>query len=102
MSYNFNEAKEHIVNSYGRLDLILTHGKGVYLYDQDENKYLDFTSGIGVSSLGYVHEKWVEATSNQLNTIAHTSNIFHTEPSLKLAKEKDENILKKAQYHYNN
>lgn len=87
MSYDFNEAKEHVVNSYGRLDLILTHGEGVYLYDQDENKYLDFTSGIGVSSLGYGHEKWVRATSNQLKTLAHTSNIFHTEPSLKLAKE---------------
>lgn len=87
MSYDFNEAKEHVVNSYGRLDLIITHGEGVYLYDQDENKYLDFTSGIGVSSLGYGHEKWVKATSKQLKTIAHTSNIFHTEPSLKLAKE---------------
>ncbi|EKQ56530.1 MULTISPECIES: aspartate aminotransferase family protein [unclassified Clostridium] len=87
MSYDFNEAKEHVVNSYGRLDLILTHGEGVYLYDQDENKYLDFTSGIGVSSLGYGHEKWVKATSKQLKTIAHASNIFHTEPSLKLAKE---------------
>lgn len=87
MSYDFNEAKEHVVNSYGRLDLIITHGEGVYLYDQDENKYLDFTSGIGVSSLGYGHEKWVKATSKQLKTIAHASNIFHTEPSLKLAKE---------------
>lgn len=87
MSYDFNEAKEHVVNSYGRLDLIITHGEGIYLYDQAENKYLDFTSGIGVSSLGYGHEKWVKATSKQLKTIAHTSNIFHTEPSLKLAKE---------------
>lgn len=87
MSFDFNEAKDHVVNSYGRLDLIITHGEGVYLYDQDENKYLDFTSGIGVSSLGYGHEKWVKATSKQLKTIAHASNIFHTEPGLKLAKE---------------
>ena len=56
MSYDFNEAKEHIVNSYGRLEPVITHGEGVYLYDADENKYLDFTSGIGVSSLGYNHE----------------------------------------------
>jgi acetylornithine/N-succinyldiaminopimelate aminotransferase len=87
MSFDFNEAKDHVVNSYGRLDLTITHGEGVYLYDQDENKYLDFTSGIGVSSLGYGHEKWVKATSSQLNTLAHASNIFHTEPGLKLAKE---------------
>lgn len=87
MSYDYNEAKEHIVNSYGRLGLVLTHGEGVYLYDQDENKYLDFTSGIGVSSLGYGHEKWVKATSKQLKTLAHASNIFYTESSIKLAKE---------------
>ena len=87
MSYDFNEAKEHVVNSYGHRDLTLTHGAGVYLYDQNENKYLDFTSGIGVSSLGYGHEKWVEATTNQIKTLAHVSNIFYTESSLKLAKE---------------
>lgn len=87
MSFDFNEAKEHIVNSYGRLEPVITHGEGVYLYDSDENKYLDFTSGIGVSSLGYGHEKWVKATTKQLKTIAHTSNIFYTEPSVKLAKE---------------
>lgn len=87
MSYDFNEAKEHIVNSYGRLDPVITHGEGVYLYDTNENKYLDFTSGIGVSSLGYGHEKWVKATSKQLKTLAHASNIFYTEPSVKLAKE---------------
>lgn len=87
MSYDFNEAKEHIVNSYGRLEPVISHGDGVYLYDKDENKYLDFTSGIGVSSLGYGHENWVKATTKQLKTIAHTSNIFYTEPSVKLAKE---------------
>lgn len=87
MSYDFNEAKGHIVNSYGRLDPVITRGEGVYLYDTDGNEYLDFTSGIGVSSLGYGHEKWIKATSKQLKTIAHTSNIFYTEPSAKLAKE---------------
>jgi acetylornithine/N-succinyldiaminopimelate aminotransferase len=87
MSFDYNEAKEHVVNSYGRLGLTITHGEGVYLYDQDENKYLDFTSGIGVSSLGYGHEGWVKATTKQLKTLAHVSNIFYTESSLKLAKE---------------
>ena len=87
MTYDFNEAKEHLVNSYGRLDPVIVKGHGVYLYDQDNNKYLDFTSGIGVSSLGYDHKKWVEATSSQLGTLVHASNIFLTEPSVKLAKE---------------
>jgi acetylornithine/N-succinyldiaminopimelate aminotransferase len=92
MKYDSTEAKKYIVNSYGRLDLVITHGEGVYLYDEDENKYLDFTSGIGVSSLGYGYEKWVKATSSQLNNIAHASNIFYTEPSIELAKE----LTKKA------
>ena len=87
MTYDFNEAKEHLVNSYGRLDPVIVKGSGVYLFDQDNNKYLDFTSGIGVSSLGYGNKKWVEATSSQLGTLAHASNIFLTEPSVKLAKE---------------
>lgn len=87
MTYDFNEAKEHLVNSYGRLEPVIVKGSGVYLYDQDDNKYLDFTSGIGVSCLGYANQKWVEATSAQLGTLAHTSNIFYTEPSVKLAKE---------------
>ncbi len=87
MNYDFNEAKEHLINSYNRLEPVITKGEGVYLYDQDNNKYLDFTSGIGVNSLGYGNKKWIEATSNQLATLAHASNIFLTEPSVKLAKE---------------
>lgn len=87
MNYNFNEAKQHLMNSYNRLDPVITKGEGVYLYDQDNNKYLDFTSGIGVSSLGYGNKKWIEATSTQLSTLAHSSNIFLNEPSVKLAKE---------------
>lgn len=87
MTYDFNEAKNHLVNSYGRLDPVIVKGEGVYLYDQDNNKYLDFTSGIGVSSLGYSNKKWVAATSAQLSKLAHASNIFYTEPSVKLAKE---------------
>ena len=87
MTYDFNEAKNHLVNSYGRLDPVIVKGNGVYLYDQDNNKYLDFTSGIGVSSLGYANKKWIDATSAQLNTLVHASNIFLTEPSVKLAKE---------------
>ncbi|MDO5518124.1 MAG: aspartate aminotransferase family protein [Clostridium sp.] len=87
MKYDFNEAKQHLMNTYSRLDPVITKGEGVYLYDQDNNKYLDFTSGIGVSSLGYCNPKWIEATSAQLGTLAHSSNIFLTEPSVKLAKE---------------
>ena len=101
MSYDFNEASSHIMNTYGRLDPLITHGEGVYLYDKDNNKYLDFTSGIGVSSLGYGNEKWIEATSNQLKTLAHASNIFHTEPAAKVAKKLTE-IAKMSKVFFGN
>jgi len=87
MSFNFNEANDCIMNTYGRLDPIMTHGKGVYLYDSNENEYLDFTSGIGVSSLGYCNEKWIDAVDSQIHKFAHVSNIFKTEPAARLAQK---------------
>lgn len=87
MSFNFNEAKTHLMNTYSHLDPIITHGEGVYLFDENNNKYLDFTSGIGVNSLGYGNELWIDATTSQLKYLVHASNIFYTTPSVKLAYE---------------
>ena len=87
MNFDFNEAKEHLVNSYGRLEPVMTRGEGVYLYDQDDKKYLDFTSGIGVSCLGYGNKKWIATTTAQLNKLVHSSNIFYNEPCVELAKK---------------
>lgn len=64
----------------------MSYGDGVYLYDINNNKYLDFTSGIGVNSLGYNDEDWVNATCNQLKTLQHNSNIFYNNTTVKLAK----------------
>ncbi|WP_252226594.1 aspartate aminotransferase family protein [Clostridium sp. ZBS2] len=87
MNYNFNEAKTHLVNSYNFLEPVMSYGDGVYLYDTNNNKYLDFTSGIGVNSLGYNHKDWVEATTSQLKTLQHNSNIFYNNATIKLAKK---------------
>ena len=76
MNYNFNEAKNHLINSYNFLEPVMSYGDGVYLYDINNNKYLDFTSGIGVNSLGYNDEDWIQATTTQLKTLQHNSNIF--------------------------
>lgn len=84
---NFEEAKTHLVNSYGRLEPVMVKSEGVYMYDQNDNKYLDFTSGIGVNSLGYANKKWADAVSKQLLTLQHSSNIFYNEPSAELAKK---------------
>lgn len=80
-------AKEYLMNTYPFLPVVFSHGKGVKLFDSDEKEYLDLTSGIGVSSLGCGYEAWVNAVTTQLNKITHVSNIFMSEPTLKLAKK---------------
>lgn len=65
-----------LMNTYAPLSPIIEKGEGVYLYDTDGNKYLDFTSGIGVNSLGHNHPKWTKAVKKQVTTLAHCSNIF--------------------------
>lgn len=68
--------KNSLMSSYAPLDVIIAKGDGVYLYDTEDNKYLDFTSGIGVNSLGYNNSKWTEAVINQTTLLQHCSNIF--------------------------
>lgn len=68
--------KNSLMNTYAPLEQIIEKGDGVYLYDTDGNKYLDFTSGIGVNSLGYNHKSWTDAITNQVKTLQHCSNIF--------------------------
>lgn len=86
-----NEIKQldssYIAQTYARFDLALSHGKGCEAWDFEGNKYLDFTSGIGVNSLGWADEKWLEAVVRQAGKLAHTSNLFFTEPSSVLAKK---------------
>jgi len=62
-----------------RFDIIFSHGKGVYLYDTNNNKYLDFGSGIAVNALGHCHPKMVQAITKQAKKLWHISNIFNSE-----------------------
>ncbi len=78
---------EYIAYTYGRLNLVPDHGKNATLFDKDGKKYIDFTSGIGVSSLGIAPEKWVSAVTEQLLKIQHISNYYYSEPSSALAKK---------------
>lgn len=79
--------KEKIVGTYARFDLALEKGSGAVASDFDGNEYVDFTSGIGVSSLGYCDEEWVRAVSKQAATLQHTSNLFFTRPQVELAQK---------------
>lgn len=86
-----NEIKQldsdYIAQTYGRFNLALSYGKGCQVWDFEGNEYLDFTSGIGVNSLGWADEDWLKAVVHQASSLAHTSNLFFTEPSSRLAKK---------------
>lgn len=77
---------QFIAHSYGRFDVCLTKGKGSVLYDDNNKKYIDFTSGIGVNSFGICDDIWKDAVISQLGKIQHTSNLYYTEPCAVLAK----------------
>ena len=68
---------ENIMHTYGRYDVCLTKGKGVYAYDDSGKKYIDVSSGIGVNCLGYCDDGWVKAVSEQAGTIQHISNYYY-------------------------
>ncbi|MBD7910283.1 aspartate aminotransferase family protein [Clostridium cibarium] len=79
--------KNSLMSTYAPLSPILSKGDGVYLYDTKGNKYLDFTSGIGVNSLGYSHPKWTKAVNDQINTLQHCSNIFLNPVTVELSNK---------------
>ena len=54
---------DYVLHTYNRPDIVFTHGEGMYLFDSDGNQYLDFTSGIAVTSLGHSDPDWVTAVS---------------------------------------
>lgn len=76
-----------IMNTYGRLDLVPASGKGAVLTDYDGREFVDFTSGIGVNSLGWCDEGWKAAVSEQINRFAHVSNYFYCDNASELAHE---------------
>ena len=87
----FEELKQqdsqYILPTYGRNPVDIDHGHGATLYSLDGTKYIDFTSGIGVCSLGYGNDAWVQAIGDQAKKLAHISNLFYTQPGAALAQE---------------
>ena len=81
-----NLTHQYVMNTYGRFPVVLDHGQGATLYDPEGNAYIDFTSGIGVTALGYGNQPWVDAVTDQSKKLGHTSNLFYTEPPAKLAE----------------
>lgn len=87
---NFSEIKslesKVVMQTYSREDVLLTHGEGCYLFDDQDRKYLDLTSGIGVNCLGHNHPVLVNALQDQVSKLMHCSNIFYSEPMVLAAK----------------
>ena len=79
--------KQYIMHTYGRYDVALKNGKGATVYDEDGKKYIDVSSGIGVNSLGYCDDGWVDAVTKQAGTIQHMSNYFYSSQASELAEK---------------
>lgn len=77
---------KYIMHSYGRYDLVMESGEQEVSVDENGKKYIDFGSGIGVNSLGYCNDEWVEAVCNQARKIQHTSNYYYTKVQADFAK----------------
>jgi acetylornithine aminotransferase len=75
-----------VMNTYGRLPVSFTHGKGVYLYDKEGNEYIDAISGIGVNALGHAHPAVSDAIKKQADLLIHTSNLYGVENQTLLAE----------------
>ena len=77
---------DYVLHTYQRNPIVLEKGHGLYAQGPEGQQYLDFTSGIGVNSLGYCDLAWAEAVSEQAHKLQHTSNLYYTSPCSKLAK----------------
>lgn len=78
--------KKYIASTYNRFPVTIVSGKGSIAVDENGKKYIDMGSGIGVTSFGYCDEVWQKAITDQINLVQHTSNLYYTEPCVKLAE----------------
>ena len=78
---------KNVIPSYGRFELVLSHGAGSYVFDVAGKRYLDLGGGIAVCSLGHAHPAITEALTEQSKKLIHVSNLYFTEPQGRLAAE---------------
>jgi len=71
------ETNAGLIHTYNRFPVVFEKGEGVYLYDNEGKKYLDFASGIAVCGLGYGNKKLTDALKNQVDSLMHTSNLYY-------------------------
>ena len=82
-----NDEQQYMMHTYGRFQTALVSGKGAVVKDVNDKEYIDFTSGIGVNSLGYCDEGWVKAVTEQASTLQHISNLYYSPLQTELSKK---------------
>lgn len=86
MKEYIDEAESVLLHTYNRYQVVLDKGDGVYLYDYNGKKYLDFCAGIAVFALGYQNKNYNDALKKQIDKVIHTSNYYYNVPAIEAAK----------------
>lgn len=81
------QAEANILHTYNRFPVVLDRGEGVYLYDTEGKKYLDFAAGIAVQALGYGDKEYNQALKSQIDKLLHTSNLYYNQPIIDAAEK---------------
>lgn len=87
MQNYIEDAENALLHTYNRYQVVLDKGDGVYLYDIEGKKYLDFAAGIAVFALGYNNQEYNEALKGQIDKLIHTSNYYYSVPAVEAAKK---------------
>ena len=87
MKQYIEEAENALLHTYNRYQIVLDKGEGVYLYDLEGKKYLDFCAGIAVFALGYHNKRYNDALKAQIDKLIHTSNYYYNVPAIEAAKK---------------
>lgn len=87
MQNYIDQAEKDLLHTYNRYQVVFDKGEGVYLYDIDGKKYLDFVSGIAVFALGYHNEEYNDALKEQIDKLIHTSNYYYNLLAIEAARK---------------
>ena len=87
MKQYIEEAEKVLMHTYSRFQIVFDKGEGVYLYDIEGKKYLDFAAGIAVFALGYGNKEYNDALKVQIDKLLHTSNLYYNIPMIEAAKK---------------
>ena len=85
--------RDYLMPTYARAPVEFVRGEGTRLWDSEGNEYLDFLAGVAVVQIGHCHPALVDAISDQATRLMHVSNLYYTEPAMRLARRLSERSL---------